>query len=107
MLNAEHSEYSESQFSLTFRRIGKSEFSIFRVFRNGGEKMKALHVASYVLLWVGGLNWGLIGLFNFDLVNAVLGSMPTVEKLVYVLVGVATVYIVATHKNDCKVCGGK
>lgn len=69
--------------------------------------MKALHMVAYGLLWVGGLNWGLIGLFNFNLVNAVLGSMPTVEKLVYVLVGAATVYIVATHMNDCKVCGTK
>lgn len=67
--------------------------------------MKLLHIVSYTLLWVGGLNWGLVGLFNFNLVNSILGSMPTVEKLVYVLVGAATVYIVATHRSDCKVCG--
>lgn len=69
--------------------------------------MKALHVVSYILIFVGGINWGLWGLFNFNLVNAVLGSMPTVEKLVYVLVGVATVYVIATHMNDCKVCSTK
>lgn len=69
--------------------------------------MKALHMASYMLLWVGGLNWGLVGLFKFNLVNAVLGSVPALEALVYVLVGAATVYVVATHKNDCKICAGK
>ncbi len=69
--------------------------------------MKGLHMAAYLLLWVGGLNWGLVGLFNYNLVNMVFGSMPGAEKLVYVLVGVATVYVVATHMGDCKVCGKK
>ena len=69
--------------------------------------MKALHLASYTLLFIGGLNWGLWGLFNFNLVNSLLGSMPTIEKLVYVLVGVATVYVIATHMKDCKVCSAK
>lgn len=66
--------------------------------------MKALHVAAMTLLFVGGLNWGLVGLFDFDLVNSLLGTAPIIEKLVYVLVGVATVYIIATHMSDCKVC---
>ena len=69
--------------------------------------MKTLHVVSYSLIFVGGLNWGLWGLFNFNLVNSILGSMPTVEKLAYVLVGVATVYVIATHMKDCKVCSAK
>ncbi|MBI4066554.1 DUF378 domain-containing protein [Candidatus Gottesmanbacteria bacterium] len=69
--------------------------------------MKVLHMVAYMLLWVGGLNWGLVGLFKFNLVNSLLGSMPALEMLVYVLVGLSTVYVVATHKNDCKVCGGK
>ncbi len=69
--------------------------------------MKALHMVAYTLLWVGGLNWGLLGLFNYNLVRAVLGSAPALEQLVYILVGVATVYVVLTHKADCKVCGGK
>jgi uncharacterized membrane protein YuzA (DUF378 family) len=69
--------------------------------------MKALHMLTYLLLFVGGLNWGLVGLFNFNLVNSLLGTWPSVEKIVYVLVGVATVYIIATHRTDCKVCAGK
>ncbi len=69
--------------------------------------MKALHMVSFTLLIVGGLNWGLWALFNLNLVNAVVGSMPMVEKLVYILVGVSAVYIAATHMTDCKVCSKK
>lgn len=68
--------------------------------------MKGLHILAYILLWLGGINWGLMGLFNFNLVGALIGSWPTIERLVYILVGVATLYIIATHKGDCKVCGG-
>lgn len=69
--------------------------------------MKGLHMTAYTLLWVGGLNWGLLGLFNFNLVEMVLGSWPQLVQFVYILVGVATVYVVATHMSDCKVCSGK
>lgn len=67
--------------------------------------MKGLHMLTFTLLIVGGLNWGLVGLFGLNLVNSVIGSWPMVEKLVYILVGVSTVYVVATHMNDCKICG--
>jgi len=70
----------------------------------GGEDMKALHMVAFTLLVVGGLNWGLWALFNFNLVNTVLGAWPTLEKLVYILVGVSAVYIGATHMSDCKLC---
>ncbi len=66
--------------------------------------MKTLHMVAFSLLIVGGLNWGLWALFGFNLVDAVLGSMPTVAKLVYILVGVSAVYIAATHMTDCKIC---
>jgi uncharacterized membrane protein YuzA (DUF378 family) len=67
--------------------------------------MKALHIAAYTLLWVGGLNWGLVGLFDFNLVNSLLGIAPAIERLVYVLVGAAAVYVVATHMGQCRGCG--
>jgi hypothetical protein len=50
---------------------------------------------AWLAFWVmviGGLNWGLIGLFRFDLVAAIFGDMSSVSRLVYALVGVATVY---------------
>ncbi len=69
--------------------------------------MKSIHYVAYTLLWVGGLNWGLVGLFNFDLVQALLGGMPALANLVYVLVGVSAVYSAMTHMGECKVCSKK
>ena len=53
-----------------------------------------------VLVIVGGLNWGLVGLFGFDLVAAIFGAMSMFSRIVYSLVGLAAVYIVyfATKK---------
>lgn len=68
------------------------------------KKMKMLHMVAFALLAVGGLNWGLVGLFGFNLVSAVLGP---VENLVYILVGASAVYIGATHMKDCKICSSK
>ena len=65
---------------------------------------KTLHMASFTLVVVGALNWGLIGLFNFNLVNVIFGSMPQLEQLTYILVGVSAVYIFLTHKSDCMIC---
>jgi len=67
-------------------------------------EMKQLHMGAVMLVWVGALNWGLLGLFGFNLVNAVLGSLPMLEKLVYILVGVSAVYEIVMHKELCKQC---
>lgn len=54
--------------------------------------MKAFDITAAVLLVVGGLNWGLVGLFGFDLVAALFGPTSPLSRLVYVLVGTAAVY---------------
>lgn len=54
--------------------------------------MKQIDVVAAVLLVVGGLNWGLVGAANFDLVATLFGSMSPLSRLVYVLVGLAAVY---------------
>jgi uncharacterized membrane protein YuzA (DUF378 family) len=54
--------------------------------------MKALDTIVAVLLVVGGLNWGLVGLFSFDLVATIFGNMSIVSRLVYILVGLSAVY---------------
>jgi uncharacterized membrane protein YuzA (DUF378 family) len=54
--------------------------------------MKSLDVLFAVLLVVGGLNWGLVGLFNFDLVAAIFGSMSALSRIVYILVGISGLY---------------
>ncbi|HEY0220954.1 MAG TPA: DUF378 domain-containing protein [Candidatus Paceibacterota bacterium] len=67
--------------------------------------MKSLHIAAFVLLVIGGLNWGLSAL-GYNVVNMLLGSWPMVEKIVYLLVGVSAVFEAATHKSYCKNCVG-
>jgi uncharacterized membrane protein YuzA (DUF378 family) len=54
--------------------------------------MKKLDVVAAALLVVGGLNWGLVGAANFDLVAALFGPMSPLSKTVYVLVGIAALY---------------
>lgn len=41
------------------------------------------------LVIIGGINWGLVGFFNFDLVAALLGDMSALARIVYALVGLA------------------
>jgi len=45
-----------------------------------------------VLLIVGGLNWGLVGLFGFDLVAAIFGAMSPLSRIVYALVGLSALW---------------
>jgi len=66
---------------------------------------KSLHMVGFLLLVIGGINWGLVGLFNFDLVDTLLGFSPVLVKIVYILVGLSAIYELATHKNKCKDCG--
>ena len=52
-----------------------------------------LYTVSMVLVVVGGLNWGLVGLFNFDLVATLFGNMSFLSRLVYDLVGLSALYM--------------
>ena len=55
-------------------------------------KPNALDWITWILVIVGGLNWGLVGLFNFNLVSFLFGSIEILERVVYILVGLAAVY---------------
>jgi len=58
--------------------------------------MNKLNVWDWValaLVIVGGLNWALVGLFDFDLVATIFGDMSVLSRAVYVLVGVSAVYV--------------
>ncbi len=63
--------------------------------------MKALHAIAFILVVIGGLNWGLVGAFDYNLV-ALIGGV--VERVVYILVGLSALYLVFTHKSACKNC---
>lgn len=54
--------------------------------------MKTINVVTLLLVIVGGLNWGLVGLFNFDLVAAILGAGSMLSRIVYILVGLSALW---------------
>jgi uncharacterized membrane protein YuzA (DUF378 family) len=54
--------------------------------------MRAINVITLLLVIVGGLNWGLVGLFNFDLVAGLFGEMSALSRIVYVLVGASAMW---------------
>ena len=54
--------------------------------------MRAINTVTLLLLIIGGLNWGLVGLFGFDLVATIFGEMSVLSRIVYVLVGLSAVY---------------
>jgi len=55
-------------------------------------KLNTLDIIALVLVIVGGLNWGLMA-FGYNLVTAILGSIPGVVAVVYVLVGLSAIYL--------------
>lgn len=66
-----------------------------------------LHAISFLLLIIGGLNWLVLGLFNWEVGNLFGGMDAPVSKIIYILVGLAAIYEVATHKKVCKTCEAK
>lgn len=51
--------------------------------------MKVMNGIVLALIVIGAINWGLIGLFNFNLVTYIFGNMEAISRLVFVLVGIA------------------
>jgi len=53
-----------------------------------------------VLVIIGGLNWGLVGLFDFDVIASIFGSVVAVQKIIYILVGIAALYMIYFAVRD-------
>ena len=62
---------------------------------------KTLHMIAWILLIIGGLNWGAMGLLSWGI-----GSFlsDNIAQIVYILVGLAALYELFTHKANCKMC---
>ena len=60
--------------------------------------MRTSYWIALILLVIGGLNWLLVGLFEFDLVAAIFGPMSPVSRAVYVLVGLAAVWTLISSR---------
>lgn len=57
-------------------------------------KKGSLNKIALVLIVIGGLNWGLVGLFRLDLVATLFGAMSSISRVVYILVGLSAVILV-------------
>lgn len=64
-------------------------------------RITTLDWIALIILIIGGLNWGLIGFFHFNLVAAIFGDMTAIARIIYGLVGIAALYvaIVMPSKN--------
>jgi uncharacterized membrane protein YuzA (DUF378 family) len=58
------------------------------------KNLSALDWIALILVIVGGLNWGLVGIFGFDLVAWIFGSVYFIARIVYILVALAAVYMI-------------
>lgn len=58
--------------------------------------MNILRTISYVLVLIGALNWGLVGLMDFDLVALIFGEMTVLSRIVYSLVGISAIILLIT-----------
>ncbi|GAK31957.1 hypothetical protein WOSG25_210140 [Weissella oryzae SG25] len=65
--------------------------------------MKALDITALVVLIIGGLNWLLVGLFKFDLVQFIFSGLgfagDVIARIVYVLVGLSALYAIKFIKS--------
>ncbi len=69
--------------------------------------MKALHMVTFLLVIIGGLNWLLVGLIGWDVGDLFGGQGEMISRIIYILVGLSAVVELVTHKKGCKNCGDK
>lgn len=56
--------------------------------------MKVIDKIALVLVIIGAINWGLIGLFNFNLVDTIFGAMSVISRIIYTLVGISGLWAI-------------
>lgn len=62
--------------------------------------MRALDIIALILVVIGAINWGLIGFFQFNLVDSLFGTMSSFSRIVYALVGIAGLYALSFFGRD-------
>ncbi|MFO7553842.1 MAG: DUF378 domain-containing protein [Desulfobacterales bacterium] len=60
--------------------------------------MKTIDIIAAAFLFVGGISWGLVGLFGFDLIASIFGRMSATSRIVYMLVGISAIYDAVSWK---------
>ena len=65
-------------------------------------KCCSVHAAAWWLLVIGGINWGLVGAFHYNLVESLFGAWGWLVSLIYILVGLSAIALL--FKKSCKMC---
>ncbi len=66
-----------------------------------------MHKVAFILLIVGGLNWLLVGVVGWDVSRFLGGETSVLSRAVYILVGLAAVYELVSHRECCRACDVK
>ena len=56
--------------------------------------MKVIDTIALILVIIGAINWGLVGIFNFNLVDAIFGVMSIISRIIYALVGISGLWAI-------------
>ena len=62
--------------------------------------MKVIDKVSIILVIIGAINWGLVGLFKFNLVDAIFGELSILSRIIYVLVGISGLWAIKLLFDD-------
>lgn len=65
------------------------EYTKIKIIKRERKNMKIIDTIALVLIIIGAINWGLIGLFNFNLVDTIFGTMSIISRIIYILVGIS------------------
>ena len=63
---------------------------------------KAMDATALTISIIGAINWGLIGLFNFNLVSFLFGSMTWLSRIIYAIVGICGIYLLSFYTRTGK-----
>lgn len=62
--------------------------------------MKLLDTIVLILVIIGGINWGLVGLFQYNLVDSIFGTLSLLSRIIYSLVGIASIYSISFFMKE-------
>lgn len=62
--------------------------------------MRTFNGIILALVLIGGINWGLVGLFDYNLVDALFGSMPWLTRTIYIIVGISAIWALTFYGKN-------
>jgi len=62
--------------------------------------MYILRILAYTFVVIGALNWGLVGMFGYDLVASIFGNMSLITRIIYSLVGISAITLLFVSREE-------